>query len=274
MFLESDDTGELRVPASVTIPSGQSSVTFTLTAVDDTFIDGVQMVTVTGSVQGWTSGTDTIAVTDNEALTLALTLPASVIEGQTTVFGSVALSGQAVSPIEVSLTSSDSSEITVPASVIIGAGNSGITFPITVVNDVTADGPQNVTITASASGFSNGSGAVIVNDIDTPATPASPQPAHAATSVHPESDLAWSTLPGSGGAPSSYDIYFGTTASPPFVVETTQTTYAMPRLNAATTYYWRVVSKNAVASASGPVWSFTTAAVGPVTRFGWSAISS
>lgn len=274
VFLESDDTGELRVPASVIIPAGQSSASFTLTAVDDTFIDGVQMVTVTGSVQGWTSGTDTIAITDNEALTLALTLPASVIEGQTTVFGSITLSGQAVSPITVSLTSSDSSEIAVPAGVSIGAGNSGITFPITVQNDAAADGPQNVTITASASGFSNGSGVVIVNDIDTPAMPASPQPAHAATSVHPESDLAWSTLPGSGGAPTSYDIYFGTTASPPFVVETTQTTYAMPRLNAATTYYWRVVAKNAVASASGPVWSFTTAAVGPVTRFGWSPISS
>jgi phosphatidylserine/phosphatidylglycerophosphate/cardiolipin synthase-like enzyme len=67
-----------------------------------------------------------------------------------------------------------------------------------------------------------------------------------------------------------YDIYFGTSPNPPLVAAnvalgpsetTTQNqSYALPRLNPGTTYYWRVVSKTmALQAASGPITSFTTA---------------
>jgi len=65
--LASNDTTEVTVPSTVTISAGQTSATFDLTIVDDTEIDGTQTVTVTASVFGWTDGTDTIAVADNES---------------------------------------------------------------------------------------------------------------------------------------------------------------------------------------------------------------
>jgi hypothetical protein len=54
--LESSDTTELTVPATVTIPQGQTSATFDLTIVDDGVHDGTQTVTLTASAAGWISG--------------------------------------------------------------------------------------------------------------------------------------------------------------------------------------------------------------------------
>jgi regulation of enolase protein 1 (concanavalin A-like superfamily) len=74
-----------------------------------------------------------------------------------------------------------------------------------------------------------------------------------------------------------YDVYFGTTSPPttPLATnlllgpsETTSQTqsFALPSLQAGTTYYWKIVSKTAaykragsLVSKTGPVWSFTTA---------------
>ncbi|MFH1227634.1 MAG: SUMF1/EgtB/PvdO family nonheme iron enzyme, partial [Planctomycetota bacterium] len=61
----------------------------------------------------------------------------------------------------------------------------------------------------------------------------------------------------------SYGIYFGTAATPPFVVTNTgiaNTTYTPSALNNSTTYYWQVNSSNAGGTTTGIVWSFTTAA--------------
>jgi regulation of enolase protein 1 (concanavalin A-like superfamily) len=81
----------------------------------------------------------------------------------------------------------------------------------------------------------------------------------------------------------NYDIYFGTTPTPPLLAanvnlgpSTTPTTYqsyTTPVLAAGQTYYWKIVSKTmASVSAAGPVWSFTTPGTppGPLPA-GWSA---
>ena len=67
-----------------------------------------------------------------------------------------------------------------------------------------------------------------------------------------------------------YDIYFGTSSNPALLASNVQLgpsqsttdyrTYALPSLQAGTTYYWKIVSKTmAYVTAQGPVWSFTTA---------------
>ena len=71
-----------------------------------------------------------------------------------------------------------------------------------------------------------------------------------------------------------YDIYFGTTSNPPLLVSniklgpsqysTDYRSYALPTLQPGTTYYWKIVSKTmAYVTATGPVWSFTTAGTAP-----------
>ena len=57
----------------------------------------------------------------------------------------------------------------------------------------------------------------------------------------------------------SYDVYFGTTLPGTATTNTTLTTYNPGTLLAGTTYYWKIVPKNAVGAATGcSTWSFTT----------------
>lgn len=85
-------------------------------------------------------------------------------------------------------------------------------------------------------------------------------PANGATSVSTCNAITW-TAPTSSGCntATSYDIYLGTSATPGFLVNTTATSY-QAQLNFNTTYYYKIVPKNAAGSATGcPVLSFTTA---------------
>ena len=77
--LVSSDATEAAVPATVTIPANQASVTFDIDAVDDTLADGSQTVTVTASVTGYVDGVGTIDVTDNEVPTLTVVIAAASI---------------------------------------------------------------------------------------------------------------------------------------------------------------------------------------------------
>lgn len=62
-----------------------------------------------------------------------------------------------------------------------------------------------------------------------------------------------------GGAPTSYDIYFGTSNPPEFIQNQSETTYT-PSLVAGQTYYWQIVPRNSIGPSEGcPVRSFKTA---------------
>ena len=89
-------------------------------------------------------------------LTLKLTVtPGTIAEN----VGNGAITGTVVRPngsstaqaLTVSLTSSDTSEIQVPASVVIPIGAQSATFPIDVIDDTLLDGTQTVLVTAAAS---------------------------------------------------------------------------------------------------------------------------
>jgi len=59
----------------------------------------------------------------------------------------------------------------------------------------------------------------------------------------------------------SFDLYFGTAGSPPFLLNTTDTFFNPGILTASTTYYWTVVAKNSAGDAVGSTtWSFDTEA--------------
>lgn len=95
------------------------------------------------------------------------------------------------------------------------------------------------------------------------ATPVSP--ANAATGIDyiAAVPLTWSAP--TGGEPvSSYDVFFGTSPNPTTLLTNVLTTSAsIPTANlaASTTYYWKVVAKNAAGSATGcSEFSFTTKA--------------
>ncbi|MFC1556930.1 hypothetical protein ACFL5L_02980 [candidate division KSB1 bacterium] len=94
----------------------------------------------------------------------------------------------------------------------------------------------------------------------TPYEPSSPSPADASTGISVSTGLSW-TGGGPSGTTVTYDIYFGTSGSPPLVQSgNSAASYNPGTLSSGTTYYWKIVSKNTAQglSRSGDVWSFTT----------------
>jgi len=75
-----------------------------------------------------------------------------------------------------------------------------------------------------------------------------------ASAVSTTPTLAWSA----SGA-TSYDVRFGSTTPPPFVINTANAFYSPTTLTAGSTYYWQIVARNNSGLTAGPVWSFTTA---------------
>ena len=127
--------------------------------------------------------------------------------------------------------------------------------PITVTVNVASSAPLQVTNKVSVSG--GGSATASASDPTTILAPlAGPpsliSPANGATGVSPSPTLSW-------GAPQgalNYDVYFGPLSSPPFVTNTTGTSYSPGTLTPGATYYWRVVAKHGDVSLSSPTWSF------------------
>jgi hypothetical protein len=87
-----------------------------------------------------------------------------------------------------------------------------------------------------------------------PGTPGNLSPANGATGISVTTALTWAAASNA----TSYDVYFGTSASPALAGNTTGTSYSPGTLSANTTYYWRVAAKNSAGATSSTICSFTT----------------
>ncbi|QDU18781.1 tandem-95 repeat protein [Urbifossiella limnaea] len=153
--LTSSDATEADVPVTISLAAGQASATFLVTGVDDAEPDGTRAVTITAAAGGLTA-TAGVTVTDDEPAgpSLVVTIsPAGVLEqtGAAAATGTVTRYGFPLDqPLVVTLTSSDTTEATVPGTVTIPAGATSATFAVVTVDDALTDGTQAVTITATA----------------------------------------------------------------------------------------------------------------------------
>jgi hypothetical protein len=164
------------LPATVTFPANVATMTIPLSTVDNAFVDGTRQVVVTAYVLDAagnrlaTGGFDTLEITDDDGSALQLTLARSLVaEGLTpATTGTVTRNTATNEPLEIMLVSSRTTEATVPASVIIPAGQRSVSFPINTLEDGVSDGNQTVIITATAEGFAPGRAALVVSDVNLP----------------------------------------------------------------------------------------------------------
>ena len=123
---------------------------------------------------------------------LALTSPTVTMRetgtGSTILF-TVARSGSTAGPLTVNLASSDTTEITVPASVVIPDGEASATFTVTAVDDGLIDGARVALVQASASGAASVSRSVRVSEGTSPVFPLSTV---TTTTLRPT--FSWSTI--------------------------------------------------------------------------------
>lgn len=106
-------------------------------------------------------------------------------------------------------------------------------------------------------------------------------PANAEMNLCPYQDLELSWTPAITGGPPSlgFDVYLGTSPTPPFLANTLSTSYNVSGLSPNTTYYWKIVPKNPSGDAVGcTTFSFTTSSfevltTTPGTRCGFGSVN-
>jgi len=93
-----------------------------------------------------------------------------------------------------------------------------------------------------------------------PHTPSNPSPENGATGVSINKVLIWAGGDPNEGDTVTYDVYFGTSSSPPLVArDLPQYAYDPGTMDLDTTYYWKIISEDRQGKTStGPIWMFTT----------------
>jgi hypothetical protein len=94
-----------------------------------------------------------------------------------------------------------------------------------------------------------------------PGAPTGPSPVDNASNVWTKPRLSWTN----GSDTATVDVYFGTSETPPKVLDGVPATETFDPgwLAYDTQYRWQVVCHNAAGSATGPLWRFTTRAAPP-----------
>jgi hypothetical protein len=180
-FVDSNNN-PLGTTVTVLIPAGQASASLMLGEVDQKIpnsntllADGPQKVQVTATAKSYGSNADTVDIVDGASvvptLTLTLTDPSNgvILEnaGAGAAHAVVSRNTPTNFPLTVTLTSLDPASASVPASVIIPAGQTSVSFPINAVDDnIASTQPINVAIVASALNFVDGTTSVAVQDND------------------------------------------------------------------------------------------------------------
>ncbi|MFN0051908.1 MAG: Ig-like domain-containing protein, partial [Planctomycetales bacterium] len=168
----------VQAPATVVIPAGQLAVTFALNVVNNALVDGDRLVTLDaygtypadGSRITDSKATRTVTITDDDGPTLSLALDRQFVgEGIVgAAHGTVTRNTATTEPLIVALASSLDTEALVPLQVTIPAGATSVEFAIDTVADGVTDGTRQVTLSASAAGFSGGSALLSVSDQNVP----------------------------------------------------------------------------------------------------------
>ncbi len=210
VMLRSTDTSEALPPGLIIIPAGQTSAVFNVTIVDDTLIDGPQSAAIVAQVTNWPAASANILVQDNDnlLLSLKLALPSRAGEASGTINngGVVSIPGKLSSNLVVSLESSDVSELQVPSTVTILAGQTSALFNPIAVNDAIVDGAQTVVVTARASGWISATATITIHDDETPLEPFAPSPANLASNQPVNLTLSWNSALGNVIANGDFEL--------------------------------------------------------------------
>jgi len=165
------DPSEVSVPATLTIPDGQASISFAINAVDDLLLDGTQGTFIVASAPGYTAGVASLHVTDYESLIAYFDRDAIRESGNNRATLWVQRSNideVGISPLTISFRSSDRGDATVQSWVEMPDTYVAAGVYVYAVNDSQLDGLQSVTFEVNAEGFVGTSVVLKIIDDDSP----------------------------------------------------------------------------------------------------------
>jgi hypothetical protein len=129
--------------------------------------------------------------------------------------------------------------------------------PFTGLVEVTTCAQTAVAATPVTSHFNANASCPCADDV-APLPPSDPFPLHETINTVLWPTFHWNAIDWDGDLV-AFDVYFGTTPSPPLVATVNTPSWEYGQLNPFTTYYWRVVARDALGHAtSGPLWQFRT----------------
>lgn len=174
--LESSNPALAQVPATVVIPGNETAVSFPIAVTDNGTVDGTRTVTIRAFLRDSAGNLlaelspATLQVLDDDGPTLKVALARHLTaEGLNPASSATVTRNTATNAsLTVTLSSSDTTELTVPAGLTIPAGESSASFDVATPLDSITDGSQTAIVTASAPGFTSGSALIVVTDIDLP----------------------------------------------------------------------------------------------------------
>ena len=146
--LQVSDPVRVMAPPVIIMSAGQTNLSFLVRAMDDLTLNASPSVELSAEVPGWGSAAGAIRVLEKSPPALALALPPEAHESQDNWAGagSVQLSSRLATNLPVRLESLDPSEIILPASIVIPAGEMQGTFDLRLIDDGVVNGRRPVTI--------------------------------------------------------------------------------------------------------------------------------
>ncbi len=168
--LASNDASEATLPATVSIPAGQTSVTTSVRAIDDTLLDGEQTVLLSASAPNTDPGSIDLRVTDRETITASFNV-ASIRED--TAADSLVLTVRrsntdTTADQNVNVSGGASSQLVIASPVRIPAGQALATVRLTPVNDMTPELLATLQYIFTAAGYTSGTATVDIVDDEPP----------------------------------------------------------------------------------------------------------
>lgn len=172
--LSAEPSTDILLPPTLTLPAGESTVTFPISVTDDNLVNGTRSTLIIARLVSGLGGLLTnsasqpLQIYDNDGPSLSLTLSHDVVTEKGEITGRVQRNTSLAAPLVVQITSSDLNEAQVPTSVTIPVGQLFAEFPIKGVQDGVQDGVKSTLITVSAGGYNSANARLNVIDINLP----------------------------------------------------------------------------------------------------------
>jgi len=231
VYLSSANTSKARVPASVVIPAGQTSVTFPVAAQNNNIFDGDQVVQLSATAPGFIPGTAQVTVTDNQSPPLLSINDTQVRAGgagdRTSALLHVTLSAGSTQPITVHFQTADGTAhagqdyAATSGDLTFAPGETAKTVGVVVLGTNVVHGDLTFTVTlsnAQGAGVAKPQGVVTIQDNNNGVTP-TPQPGCAIRQLDGiTTPLAANDDGSTGQVPLGFPInFFGRTVSGVYV---------------------------------------------------------
>ncbi len=160
--------GQLTAPATVTIPAGQYTQRFTVSATDNTVVETTQVVSIEATAAAFAAASRPLTVLDNDQPGLTLTFPViEAAEGQV-VRGRITRDLPAGQDLLINIVSSDNAQLGVPLAVVLPAGQSAVEFDATAVDDTLLERLASYSISVNAPGHVGSSVGLDIPQSDVP----------------------------------------------------------------------------------------------------------